>query len=128
MTNFDVTYKNNGFGAHAAFGSIEVTAAGEASSLLGDVSFSEEIEADFMTLQLSYFINDDWQLYATYEEVDLDLPAVIDYELGKDDNMIIGANTWYSDDCKVTIEYEDETFNAGEAGDSRLSAQVQFTF
>ena len=129
MTNFDVTYKNNGFGAHAAFGTVEIDGSGSyVDADLGiDESVAPSIEADFMTLQLSYFINDDWQLYATYEEVDLDT-GVIDFDLAKDDNLIIGANTWYSDDCKVTIEYEDETFNAGAGGDSRLAAQVQFTF
>ena len=126
LTNYDVTYKNDAFGAHLAFGNVEIdNAAGVKAG-----------EIEFMTLQASYYVQDAMQVFVTMEEIELDVagptPAT---DLDGLSPFTIGVNYWYGDDVKATIQYADTQFetdptNGGALveGDGVLSAQVQFTF
>ena len=121
MTNYDVTYKNDAFGAHLAIGTVEVS--DDLGAVQGDVNF--------MTLQASYFVQDNMQVFATMEQVELEpvgLPAV---DIDAVSPMTFGVNYFYGDDVKATIQYTDRQIDFDKEngeGDSVLAAQVQFTF
>ena len=128
MMNYDVTYKMDALGFHAAMGNIELDSA--TAGALGEI--------DFMTMQASYYINDDTQVFATYEDIELDLQGVPAFDLDVVSGFTFGVNHWYSDNCKATLEYRDTSIDlddvniAGGAiggdGDGVLAGQVQFTF
>lgn len=114
FTNYDVTYKMDSMGLHAAFGEIEL-----------DVPGADDVE--FMTLQASYFVNDSMQAFLTYEDIEFG-NGVTPKDL---DRTTIGVNYFYSDSCKGTLEYRDGSFDLDAAdndGDSVIAGQVQFTF
>ncbi|MEC8115469.1 MAG: hypothetical protein VX104_06475, partial [Planctomycetota bacterium] len=127
MMNYDVTYKVGSFGLHAAMGNIELNQTG--AGQIGEI--------DFMTAQASYFVNDDTQVFATMEDIELEANGLGSVDLDLFSGFTVGVNHFYSDNCKATLEYRDtsidlDTLNLGNAsggdGDGVLAGQIQFTF
>ena len=103
---FDVTYKMDAWAVHAAMTDID--------SKSGD-GVANAWES--MTIQASYFFGDSTMAYVTYEDIDT---------TGADD-LDIGVNHWYADNCKATLEIDFEN-DANTDDDMTISGQVQFTF
>jgi len=89
-----------------------------------DFGDSTNGEVETMTINASYWVNDNGQAYFRYEDLEADAGTIDSIALDGD-NWSIGWNQYYGDNFRINAEVN---FDGGTNGDTAVAGMAQFTF